>query len=57
MDLTEALYTTRAMRRVKTDPIPYDVQARIATPGAAIWSSSRTRAAVEDLDAVAEVRQ
>lgn len=29
MDLHEALYTTRAMRRVKTDPIPEDVQKRI----------------------------
>lgn len=29
MDLTEALYTTRAMRRVRPDPIPLDVQARI----------------------------
>ena len=29
MDLHEALYTTRAMRRVKSDPIPLDVQARI----------------------------
>lgn len=29
MDLHEALYTTRAMRRVKPDPIPADVQARI----------------------------
>jgi nitroreductase len=29
MDLAEALYTTRAMRRVKPDPIPADVQARI----------------------------
>src|SRR5262245_33741191 len=29
MDLYEALYTTRAMRRVKPDPIPGDVQARI----------------------------
>src|SRR5580692_2741847 len=29
MDLREALYTTRAMRRVKPDPIPLDVQARI----------------------------
>ena len=29
MDLHEALYTTRAMRRVKKDPIPLDVQARI----------------------------
>lgn len=29
MDLYEALYTTRAMRRVRPDPIPEDVQARI----------------------------
>jgi nitroreductase len=29
MDVHEALYTTRAMRRVRPDPIPADVQARI----------------------------
>ncbi len=29
MDVYEALYTTRAMRRVKPDPIPLDVQRRI----------------------------
>lgn len=29
MDLLEALYTTRAMRRVKPDPIPLDVQKKI----------------------------
>lgn len=29
MDVFEALYTTRAMRRVKPDPIPADVQTRI----------------------------
>ena len=29
MDLAEALYTTRAMRRVRPDPVPTDVQARI----------------------------
>ena len=29
MDAYEALYTTRAMRRVRPDPIPYPVQARI----------------------------
>ena len=29
MELYEALYTTRAMRRVKPDPIPPDAQARI----------------------------
>jgi len=29
VDIYEALYTTRAMRRVRSDPIPLDVQARI----------------------------
>lgn len=29
MDVYEALYTTRAMRRVKPDPIPVDVQKRV----------------------------
>ena len=29
MDVYEALYTTRAMRRVKPDPIPFDVQKKI----------------------------
>jgi nitroreductase len=29
MDVYEALYTTRAMRRVKPDPVPMEVQARI----------------------------
>jgi nitroreductase len=29
MDVREALYTTRAMRRVRSDPVPLDVQARI----------------------------
>jgi nitroreductase len=29
MDIYEALYTTRAMRRVKPDPIPPEVQAKI----------------------------
>jgi nitroreductase len=29
MDIYEALYTTRAMRRVRPDPIPLEVQARM----------------------------
>ena len=29
MDLHEALYTTRAMRRVRPDPVPLETQARI----------------------------
>ncbi|HUP27697.1 MAG TPA: nitroreductase family protein [Chloroflexia bacterium] len=29
MDIYEAIYTTRAMRRLKPDPVPLEVQARI----------------------------
>jgi nitroreductase len=29
MELSEALYTTRAMRRVTPDPIPHEIQAKI----------------------------
>jgi nitroreductase len=29
MEIYEALYTTRTMRRLKPDPIPYEVQMRI----------------------------
>ena len=29
MDVYEALYTTRAMRRMRPDPIPYSIQTRI----------------------------
>lgn len=29
MDIHEAIYTTRAMRRLRPDPIPLDIQARI----------------------------
>lgn len=29
MDIYEALYTTRMMRRLRPDPIPFDTQARI----------------------------
>jgi nitroreductase len=29
LDIYQALYTTRAMRRMKPDPIPHDAQARI----------------------------
>jgi nitroreductase len=29
LDIHEALYTTRAMRRLRPDPIPYEAQARI----------------------------
>ena len=29
MDVYEALYTCRAMRRVRPDPVPLDLQARM----------------------------
>lgn len=29
MDVYEALYTTRMMRRLRPDPVPLDTQARI----------------------------
>lgn len=42
MNVYEALYTTRSMRRLKPDPIPLDVQARILD--AAIRAPSGTNA-------------
>ncbi|MDW3220087.1 MAG: nitroreductase family protein [Acidimicrobiales bacterium] len=59
MDVREALYTTRAMRRVKPDPIPADVQARILD--AAIRAPSGGNAQgwrfllMDDPDRIAEV--
>ena len=43
MELHEALYTTRAMRRVRPDPIPLDVPARILD--AAVRASVRRQPA------------
>jgi len=44
MDLYEALYTTRAMRRLTPDPIPDEGQARILD--AAIRAEHRTGVAL-----------
>ena len=33
MDVYEALYTTRAMRRCRPDPIPIDAQQRVNGEG------------------------
>ena len=59
MDVFEALYTTRAMRRVTDQPIPDDVQARIldaairapraATPRTGASCSSTTRPSAAEL--------
>ena len=43
MDIREALYTTRAMRRVKPDPIPMDVQARIMDAAVRATSGGNTQ--------------
>ena len=44
MDLHEALYTTRAMRRVKPDPIPLDVQRKILDAAVRAPSGGNTQA-------------
>ncbi len=44
MDTFEALYTTRAMRRLKPDPIPADVVARILDAGVRAPSPGATQA-------------
>lgn len=44
MDVYEALYTTRAMRRVLPDPIPYPVQARILDAAIRAPSGGNTQA-------------
>ena len=44
MDLHEALYTTRAMRRVKPDPVPEDVQQRIMDAAVRAPSGGNTQA-------------
>ena len=38
MDLHEALYTTRATRRVRPDPIPEAVEARILDAAIRPWA-------------------
>jgi nitroreductase len=44
MDVYEALYTTRAMRRVRPDPIPPDTQARILDAAIRAPSGGNTQA-------------
>jgi len=43
VDLFEALYTTRAMRRLRPDPIPADVQARILDAAVRAPSATNTQ--------------
>jgi nitroreductase len=59
MDVYEALYTTRAMRRVRPDPIPADVQARILDAAIRAPSGGNTQdwrfLLVDDPDAKAKL--
>lgn len=59
MQLHEALYTTRAMRRVRPDPIPLDVQARILDAAIRAPSGGNTQdwrfLLVDDLDVKAKL--
>jgi nitroreductase len=59
MDAREVLYTTRAMRRVKPDPVPDDVIARIIDAGVRAPTGGNAQAwrfvAVTDQDIVAEI--
>ena len=43
MNIYEALYTTRSMRRLRPDPVPYDVQARILDAAIRAPSPSNTQ--------------
>ena len=59
MELNEALYTTRAMRRVKPDPIPDDVVAQIMDAAIRAPSPGNTQqwrfVTVSDRDVMAEL--
>jgi nitroreductase len=59
MDIREALYTTRAMRRVAPDPVPHDVQARILDAAVRAPSGGNTQGwrflLVDDADAKAQI--
>jgi len=59
MDTYEALYTTRAMRRIKPDPIPLDVQQRILDAAVRAPSGGNTQnwrfLVVDDPDVRAEL--
>lgn len=59
MDIEEALYTTRAMRRVRPDPVPLDVQAEILDAAIRAPSGGNTQnwrfLLVDDRDVIAKV--
>jgi nitroreductase len=59
MDLREALYTTRAMRRVKPDPVPEEVQQRIMDAAVRAPSGGNTQGwrflLVDDRDVIGRI--
>jgi nitroreductase len=59
VDIEEALYTTRAMRRVRPDPVPLDVQARILDAAIRAPSGGNTQnwrfLLVDDRDVLSEL--
>ena len=59
MDIYEALYTTRAMRRCKPDPIPLDAQQRILDAAVRAPSGGNTQnwrfMLVDDADVKAQL--
>jgi len=59
MDIEEALYTTRAMRRVRPDPVPLDVQAKILDAAIRAPSGGNTQnwrfLLVDDHDVIVKV--
>ncbi|MHB1516760.1 MAG: nitroreductase family protein [Acidimicrobiales bacterium] len=59
MDIFEALYTSRAMRRVRPDPVPLDVQAKILDAAIRAPSGGNTQnwrfVLVDDKDVLSEI--
>ncbi len=59
MDIEEALYTTRAMRRVRPDPVPLDVQAKILDAAIRAPSGGNTQnwrfLLLDDRDVIAKI--
>ncbi len=59
VDIFEALYTTRAMRRVKPDPVPMDVQAQILDAAVRAPSGGNTQnwrfLMVDDKDVIGQI--
>lgn len=53
MDVHEALYTTRMMRRLQPDPIPLDTQARILDAAVRAPNGGNTNAGISSPSTIA----